>query len=196
MKVLSKIVFIFALLGNLNATEIQGQKVYPNFDKAKESGDLTWIVESTKVGIFSSDVDGYVLNYQYSANYDEKNNILRNMVLRFPIKHMNSDNDTRDEKLHNLCLNEAKFKEIVVKIPGPLFLNQKSAKDYSGSVLIRGKEKPFTISLSPKIEKDLFQISGETTWSLKEMEIPDPSIAVATLSDEIRIKINIKHSLK
>lgn len=175
------------------AGPITGEYKSPSFEQAENEAHLTWIVESTKVGLFASDVYGYVLNYNYQGDYDEQNQILRDLTLTFPIEAMNSDSEGRDEKLHNKCLGKEEFKVITVKIPGPLFLKDKRKNKVKGTVVIRGKEKSFEIDLQSTLEEGTIKLVGESTWSLKELEIPDPSIAVAKLSDEIRLKINLFH---
>lgn len=201
MRILLKRVLTLALLGHLFllnnsfAKQISREVNFSSFEEAAKAAHLTWIVESTKVGLFSSDVSGYVLNYRYQADYDEDNKILRNMVLSFPISAMNSDSESRDEKLHKLCMGAPDFKEIVVTIAGPIFLKDYKRRNYSGIVNIRGKNKDFVISFKPTFEQQHFTLRGESEWSLKKMEIPDPSIAVAKLSDEIRLKISLSHTL-
>ena len=181
---------------SVKAEEISHAVKYSDFEQAKKSGDLTWVVESTKVGLFSSDVYGYVLNYNYSADFDKENMILRNMKLTFPIEAMNSDSESRDGKLHTLCMGMPKYKEINVNIAGPIFLKDHKKRSYQGTVNIRGKTKEFTINFQPELSEKHFVLKGDSQWSLKKMEIPDPSIAVAKLSDEIRLLINLSHNLK
>lgn len=181
---------------SLSAETIERQVTFDGFEKAEKAADLTWIVESTKVGLFSSDVYGYVLSYKYSGDLDKENMILRDMTLTFPITAMNSDSESRDEKLHEKCMGAKEFKEIVVKIKGPIFLKDKRERNYQGTVLIRGKEKPFEIKFTPHLEENNFALKGKSVWSLKAMEIPDPSISVAQLSDEIRLNISLSHPLK
>lgn len=195
MKNLILVIFIF-LSQSVFAEMIQNEINFKNFEDAEKAAHLTWIVESTKVGLFSSDVYGYVLTYKYSAEFDKENKILRDMTLKFPINAMNSDSESRDEKLHNKCLGSSEYKEIVVTIKGPIFLKDKRERDYQGSVLIRGQEKPFKISFTPSLDEKSLTLKAESQWSLKAMEIPDPSIAVAKLSDEIRLKISLSHPLQ
>lgn len=185
-----------ALMTNALAVEIQGERKFNDFKEAQNANEIRWTVESTKVGLFSSDVDGYVLNYSYSADFDEENLILRDLKLTFPIQAMNSDNSSRDDKLHHLCLGLNEFKNIVVYIQGPIFLNDKRQRTYAGTARIRGQDKPFTIAIQNTLEDTTNTLRGESEWSLKSMEIPDPSIAVAKLSDHIQLNINIKHNLK
>lgn len=191
---------IFILLFSLGqfsfAASIEREVNFKNFEDAEKAAHLTWIVESTKVGLFSSDVYGYVLSYKYSADFDKANMILREMTLKFPITAMNSDSESRDEKLHNKCMGAKEYKEVVVKIKGPIFLKDKRERTYEGTALIRGKEKPFNISFAPNIENNQLTLKGKSTWSLKTMEIPDPSISVAKLSDEIRLNISLSHPVQ
>lgn len=179
----------------IKAIEITGEYSFSDFEKAKKAAHLTWIVESTKVGLFSSDVYGYVLSYKYSGEHNEKDQTLKNLVLSFPIEAMNSDSESRDEKLHTLCMGRPTYDEIKVVIPGPIDLQEEGELFYKGKVMIRGKEKPFGLKASAIIENGKLTFKGKSTWSLKKMEIPDPSIAVAKLSDEIRIRFNIPHTL-
>lgn len=182
---------------NIRATEIKGHIQSKNYDQAQtKKSKLVFTVESTKVGIFSSDVDGHVLDFKYVGDLDEKNLILRNMKLSFPAVTMNTDHEDRDQKLHQLCMGAQKYPEVSVSINGPVFLKSSREVPVEGTVMIRGKEKPFKALIKTEVQGNSFLLSIKTTWSLKEMEIPDPSIAVAKLSDDIRINAHIEHSLK
>lgn len=194
---MKNILFIILLLSSslVTAESFEKEIKHKTFEEAQKAQDIVWTVESTKVGLFSSDVDGYVLNYKYSGNLDKENLILRNMTLTFPISQMNSDSASRDNKLHNKCLGKDQYKNIVVKLTGPIFLKEKRQRVYDGTVLIRGKNKPFKIKIKPSISNNHLVLVAQTTWSLKQLEIPDPSIAVAKLSDDIRININISHKI-
>lgn len=168
-----------------------------SWEKAKRSSNrLQFIVESTKVGIFSSDVDGYVKNFSYKADLDEKNGILRNMVIQFQVKDMDTDDEDRDEKLHNKCMGIKNYPTITVNVPGPLFIKGKRMEKLKGTVNIRGKDKEFLLFIRCDLKGNKLNIIANTTWSLKKMEIPDPSIAVASLSDEIRVNIRLSGEVK
>lgn len=186
---------LVASLLSFSLFALEGKIQYDSFEKAKKSGDnqLKFIVTSTKVGLFSSDVDGYVKNYSYRADYDEKNHILRNMVITIQTAAMDTDGEGRDEKLHNLCLSHKDYPTIEVKLLGSLYLESKRPSMMKGEVLIRGKKKPFSMEVENGFDDKGFFVKGKTTWSLKGMEIPDPSIAVAKLSDDIRIHFSFRH---
>lgn len=179
------IVFCFSAF----AGEFSKDFSFKDFNQAKGADSyLKFTVESTKVGLFSSDVDGYVLNYK--ATVSENKNELRKLLVSFPAKSMNTDHESRDEKLHNLCMGANDFPEIKVSINGPLSVNgEKQVVD--ALFTIRGKNKTSPISLILKREGKHIYAEGKTVLSLKEMEIPDPSIAVAKLSDDIRIEFKL-----
>ncbi|GEM_PF-1642352 len=190
------LILVVTILG-LRAEIITGTSQFDNFEKAQESQEhLKFTVESTKVGLFSSDVDGYVLGYKYTADYDEKNEVLRDLKLGFLIEKMDTDHEGRDTKLHSLCMGLPTYKKIKISFVGPVFLKEKKATTLNGTVAIRGKEKPFTMETTLILMDKKLTIKGKSIWSLKEMEIPDPSIAVAKLSDEIRLDVLLTHSFK
>jgi hypothetical protein len=187
-------------LSSVQAKTVQGSFSFSDFSQAQETAHLTWIVESTKVGLFSSDVYGYVLNYEYRGDLDEKTGVLKNLTLSFPILAMNSDSESRDTKLHTLCMGSPTYDKIKVVLPGPISVKEQRKRVYQGQAYIRGKVKPFTIKAMAQISeadgKKVLHFKGKSIWSLQKMEIPDPSIAVAKLSDAIRINFNIPHTFK
>ncbi|PIK14863.1 YceI family protein [Halobacteriovorax sp. JY17] len=193
------ILILYILLStNIFAENFQGEVSSKTFHEAKEKKSrLQFIVVSTKAGMFSSDVDGYVKTFSYQSEFDSKNLILRNMKINFKASSMDTDGGSRDEKLHNLCMDVSKFPKVEISVGGPLFLKDSRKRSYNGTVKIRGKEKKFQIELSTtRASNDTYQIKGSSTWSLKEMGIPDPSIFIAKLSDEIKINILINESIK
>ena len=152
----------------------------PDYEKAStnESNYLKFVVESTKVGLFSS---------RHSVQFDRTNMILRDMTITFKVEDMDTDHESRDEKLHTKCMGMSKYPKLTVTIKGPAFLKDKRERDYPAIVNIRGKDHEVMVKMKVEVnEKDII-VSGSSVWSLKALEIPDPSIAVAKLSDDIRI---------
>lgn len=182
--------FIFIFLSKaIFAAEISQSFTAKDFNEAKSADSyLKFIVESTKVGLFSSDVDGYALAFKASAQENSKG--LSQLKVSFPAKSMNTDDSSRDEKLHNLCMSADQYPEVTVFIPDTIPLNgEKQVVD--ARFTIRGKEKISPLSITLTTEGKNVIAVGKTVISLKEMEIPDPSIAVAKLSDDIRIEFKI-----
>lgn len=190
------LIFLIAISFNSFGKDLKETINYDSFEKAKNGkSQLKFIVESTKAGLFSSDVDGYVKEFDYSAKLDEKNMIMTDMVISFAVEKMDTDNESRDTKLHDLCMSAKEFPRVEVRVPGPLFLKEARPHKYQGVVIIRGNERPFEIELSQNLEGNKMIITGHSVWGLKSMGIPDPSIMVAKLSDEIRIHIKIAETL-
>ena len=161
------------------------------FSSAKNNrNQLQFSVTSTKVGLFSSDVPGYVKNF--NVKYDINNEMMiHNAKISFSIDSMDTDNTSRDEKMKNQCLGMSQFQKIEVRINKPFSLKDIDEFNIPGEVLIRGKWNPITIAIVvKKVEKELMlRIASE--WSLQKLSIPDPSILVAKLSDEIKINASI-----
>lgn len=164
-----------------------------DFGSAKNNSEyIRFEVFSTKVGIFTSRVPGYVLeaNAVAEVGADE----VKNMKLILNSKSLNTDGESRDEKLHGLCLEVEKYPEIEVSIKEGLALN--SEQTMPAIIKVRGKEKPIQVKV--KVEKkdtEMFA-TGEALLSVSQLEIPDPSIAVAKLDDKINIFFKLKLSSK
>jgi len=161
------------------------------FSSAKNNrNQLQFSVTSTKVGLFSSDVPGYVKNF--NVKYDIRNEMMiQNANISFAIDSMDTDNTTRDEKMKNLCLGMSQFQRIEVRINKPFSLKDNDEFNIPGEVLIRGKWNPITIGVVVKKEGKELMLKMTSEWSLQKLSIPDPSILVAKLSDEIKINATI-----
>jgi polyisoprenoid-binding protein YceI len=184
-------IFLFPMM--LMAEPVKGKKSFNSFKDAKKADSrLEFVIESTKVGIFSSDVDGYVKEFSYEADYDKKNGIIRNMKISFHANKMDTDSEGRNEKLHKLCMSYDKFKIVTVQVPGPVFVKSARKAKMQGTVEIRGKKKKFTIELSVTEKSGKLHVEGTSVWGFKAMEIPDPSIAVAKVSEAIKVHIQLK----
>tara|TARA_B100001248_G_scaffold262724_1_gene261628 strand:- start:19187 stop:19780 length:594 start_codon:yes stop_codon:yes gene_type:complete len=190
-----RILFVFILLFYVlaHAGNISGECDYNDYDSAAEAeNQLKFTVVSTKVGLFSSDVDGYVKHFRYKA--EEKDGKLRDMEVTFYAKDMDTDNKSRDEKLHNKCMQYKDYPKLVIHIPGPLVIDAKE-HELEGWVMMFGKKKTFKIKMHANEDSGDLDVVAHSTWTLSGMEIPDPSIAVARLSDEIQLNIKLHYNI-
>lgn len=196
MNFLLTLVSFFLISIRLLAEPLNGIFASQSYVEAKKAeSQLKFTVESTKVGLFSSDVDGFVKTFSYSADIDKENFILRDIKLSFKAIDMDSDSSDRDSKLHHLCMEVTKYPNIKIRFERPIFLRDKKVNEVLGIVSIRGKEKSFKAKVQSITNPKGFKLRILSDWSLKEMEIPDPSILVAKLSDEIKISVVIDHKL-
>lgn len=199
MKVKSIPLFIFLLSFGLYAVEIQRSYKFKDFDSANtQQSYLKFMVKNTKVGLITSEVEGVVTDFSWKGTLDTKNKILREIELSLQVGSMTTNHEERDEKLQSFCLNKDKYPLIKLKLKGPIFLNGARKQVLNGSAFIRGVEKPISLELFSRSKgsqnNQTFEVYGETLWSFKEMEIPDPSILVAKLSDEIKVSFKITDS--
>lgn len=156
-----------------------------SYDDAKKAESfIRFDMASTKVGLFTSHFSGYVK--KFSVEGFEKNNFIENASVQFFVKEMDTDINGRNEKMWDQCLDSNRHPEIKIKIL------EKIAEDDSGKkvpavITIRGEEHPITLTVKvSKSEKNLtFDLSGEL--SLKNLNIPDPSIAIASVRDTVDI---------
>ena len=104
---------------------------------------------------------------------------------------LDTDVDSRNEKMWNYCLDSKNNSRIRITVLDNIALNGET-QTHSATLFIRGKEKP--ISLKIKAEQistgDLIiDLNGDL--SLKALEIPDPSIVVASVKDEIKLESHL-----
>ncbi len=187
------VLFILAFSCSLFASEWTSSFERENFSAAKNHSEyIRFEVFSTKVGIFTSRVPGYVLKGTASAQLNES--LVSEMKLNLKAASLNTDGESRDEKLHSYCLEVEKYPEIIVEIDESIELGQKAVK--TAQIKIRGEKKPINVEL--KVEKiaDELVASGEAVLSVSKLEIPDPSIAVAKLEDKINIFFKLKLNSK
>ncbi len=187
---LIKFIFLCFFFFSLHA--IEKEKNFISFNEAKESQDfIKFQIKSTKVGLFTSEVDGYVKNFSYSFNKEKAGKIKEKAKVVLVSDSFDTDSSSRDEKMKDLCLETTKFKKITITILDSL--KENSPKGIvSAQIEIRGKVHPIKVFMHFVKKGDAEFIEGEANLSFSNLEIPDPSIAVASVSDEIKISFFLK----
>jgi len=189
---MKKLFVFFAIFTSLSvySKNLDVDFQYKSYEEAKKSNNrLEFKVISTKAGMFSSDVFGYVKSFRYSAEISAESLLVKNAKLIFPIQSMDTDNSMRDEKMKNLCLGMKQYGQVELIFNQPFTLNLNKSIDVQALAKIRGKLKPVTVSLKTEKSDGTIKIKASSAWSLKKLEIPDPSIFIAKLSDEISINV-------
>lgn len=179
------LIFIFIFSFQISAKEVRGHFTTKDFDSGiKNTNKLTFEGESTKMGLITTKWNGVVKDF--SVKFEEDGKTVKEIEIVFPITSMDTDNDSRNEKMQNICLGAPEYKDIRVKIPGPIILDGKE-NIYPGSILIRGKDKPVDVKLTANQVGEKIIATGSAQLSFKNLEIPDPSIFVAKVSDVITV---------
>lgn len=170
---------------SINAKEVRGHFMSKDYDSGIQNANkLVFEGESTKMGLITTKWDGIVKDF--SVVLEEEGNAVKAINLSFPISSMDTDNKSRNEKMQKMCLEEDKYKDINVRIPGPVTVDGVS-REYQGTILVRGKEKPVKVNLSANKIGEKIIASGNAKMSFKDLEIPDPSIMIAKVADTITI---------
>lgn len=182
-----KIVLFLAVLFTTLLEAKEAHFDFDNFDKASKSSNyIRFDMESTKAGIVTTSFNGFVKKYK--INYDIKEKTLSNISVSFKGNHLDTDNESRNKKMYNKCLDTTNYPEIIVKLSESVKLEEN--KKYKGIIIIRGKSKPIEIDLQTKLVGNQFKVSGSSVVKISELEIPDPSIWIASVRDEIELKFN------
>lgn len=162
-----------------------------NFEKAELADSfLNFRIKSTKVGLFSSTVAGFVKSFKAQADFTPNKKSLKGITLTFNPKDMDTGNQDRDEKLHNFCFEAEKYPIVSIHIPSKINLGE-TLRKVPALMTVRGKTK--NIFLDLRIVKSNGKVTafGSSRLSLSALEIPDPSITVASVDDKIHVDFNI-----
>lgn len=183
-KKLIPFVFLLAIMPGVSWGEIVNYS-YRSFEEAKSSPTyFKFAGKSTKLGLITTNFEGYARESRLDFDSDSK--LIKNITLTIKSSSLDTDNNSRDEKLREKCLQPEKYENIIVQIP--VLSLVENEQTVPGTMKVREKEVPLQITIK-KSKDDEF--SGETRFKISEAGIPDPSIAIAKVQDEIKIKFNV-----
>ena len=157
---------------------------FQDFKEAQKSQEfLKFVGESTKLKIFTTEFYGYAKSFV--IQYDVKEEILKNIVVKIAAGSLDTDNSMRDDKLHNQCLKVSKFPEITLTIAKEVSLKNEGEGEVLAVMHIM--DKSLTKSVKYKIQKvDLnTRVDFTSSFLISESGIEDPSIAIAKVRDEV-----------
>lgn len=171
----------FFLLGFNTAFGDEMNFSFRNYDEAKKASSyIKFRSESTKLGLITTSFDGFVRDVKMT--YTTEANSLKNIEAVLSATSLDTDLTARNEKLYKEVLETEKFPSIAVSISGPVQLME---GEQSATMIFAVKDKKISKTVKFKVtKKDLrYLITGHTTLGLKEMGLPDPSIAIAKVRD-------------
>ncbi len=190
MKILFILIFILACSGSfslLKAESIEKAFKFKSYEKAKQASSfLKFDMKSTKIGIITTSFDGYVKNFKISGRFEK--GLVHHGQIEFDVKQMDTDSDGRNEKMYNKCLDftNKKHSKIVVRLVDAFDISKVSQK-LRGILRIRGKNKKIMVDFQLKKDKENYILTGNSDLSIKALDIPDPSIIVASVNDKIKV---------
>lgn len=181
------ILFLFFSILPLHATEINIHNA--SYDGAKNNQSfLKFQSTSTKLGFITTSFDGYAKDFKIS--YDEKDKNISNLQVTVAVSSLDTDNKSRDGKMHDEIMAASKFPTLKAEFSGPLHLEQ---GDQNIPMFFTIKDKVIThpVSINLIQKENRWVVSGKTQIGLQEMGLPDPSIAIAKVRDSFDIEFSI-----
>lgn len=118
--------------------------------------------------------------------------------INLPVAEFNTDGESRDERMREVMHAES-YPEVsysISKLNGlcdPKGLKEGLSCDFitEGSLMISGVTKPVSFPSKVTREQNAYTISGSTTIQWADFNIEDPSILVAKLDPDAKIKFSI-----
>ncbi|MCP4915020.1 MAG: YceI family protein [Oligoflexia bacterium] len=163
---------------------------YDNCEKSKDF--VKFESESTKLGIITTSFDGYAKDFSVKA--DHYSSFLKNIKVIVKANSFDTDNSSRDEKMFDETLETKKFEDVIITIDSPVRVFDSEA-DYQrvpSKIMIRGKTFPVILKAKVIKKENNIYVSGNCAISLKKLEIPDPSIAIANVRDQFDLSFAVR----
>lgn len=170
------------VLGGVNSFAEDLHLNYKTYGEAKKSASyIKFQSESTKLGLLTTSFDGFVKNIK--LHYVIDGNVIKNLDAVLAGDSLDTDVNARNDKLYKEILDVEKFPSILVSVAGPVQLKE---GDQSVEMIFQIKDKKITKRVAFSLTKNdkHFLVKGHTALGLKEMGLPDPSIAIAKVRDE------------
>jgi len=155
---------------------------FKNYDEAKKSAAyIKFKSESTKLGLLTTSFDGFIKNIK--MHYILEGQVVKNVEAVLAGNSLDTDVNARDQKLYNEILEVSKYPNINVFIVGPVQLKE---GEQLAEMIFQIKDKKISKNVIFSLTKNdkHFLVKGHTVLGLKEMGLPDPSIAIAKVRDD------------
>ncbi len=185
--------FYFLIMLLFSSTILAREKLdlnYSSYDDALVGpSNITFYMKSTKAGMITTSFEGVAKSFSihYNSNHKRKKLTLRDIHLVIPSRSLDTDNNSRNKKMYEKCLQVDKYNDIQIDIKGPV----KFEKENKAMITILGKKHEIMVHISKKEGEGKLMLIGQSFLSLKKLEIPDPSIWIATVDDNVIVKFHI-----
>ncbi|MFZ4712262.1 MAG: YceI family protein [Bacteriovoracaceae bacterium] len=182
-----KKLLIMSLLSASALAAPLSQKIYhyEKYNEAKKApSQIKFMNASKEFGLFTHNYDGMALDFKIQYLVKEKS--FTEVKVEIPVTSIDTDNNDRNKKMHTLCFEAADYPYLTITFLEPVKMDG-SEQSIPAKINIRGHDKPITIH----IKASETQVSGTSKMSFKELDIPDPSIAIASIKDEINLEFKV-----
>lgn len=157
-----------------------------SYKEAKQSESfIRFDMTSTKLGIITTSFDGYVKQFTLDGDL-QQDSLAEGARVEFSVADLDTNTESRNEKMWNHCLDTKNHPKIHLVLNKGLPLGRETSV-IPAMIFIRGYEKPLVLTgKGQKTTKGVeFDFSGDL--SIKDLGIPDPSIVIASVRDNIKV---------
>lgn len=188
MKTLLALALLFTLATPAFAFETQ--LAAPDYDTAEKAASyLRFTLNTKKMGIFKSKVTGYAKKFQARGKIEGLK--LRDAAVTFPVRELDTDLYARNDQMWNYCLGYKENPEVKITLPALAF-GEGKAQTVSAVINTRGKDHPLPLEIKLEKKNGRWVASGSGHASFAQLEIPDPSIGVASVDGDIMIEFSLE----
>lgn len=177
------VMLAFMQLGSVNAKELSINS--SSFSAAKNSNlYLRFEGESTKLGLVTTKFEGYAK--EFKIKYDLIDDNLKTFDVEVLTSKMDTDLIARNEKMIESILGNLHFPKIHAKLTSSVLLKEGTQ---TINMLIKIKDKSLikAVVINVALKEKKYLISGQSILGLKEFNLPDPSIIIAKVKDDIKL---------
>lgn len=189
-------VFLFLISSEIFCKPISLQFAVNDFDQAAKSDIfIRFDMKSTKLGLMTSEFHGYVKKFSINGEFDEAAKTIVSPSVTFNVEDMDTDVSMRNSKMFDYCLdykNSPTISLIITDSVVSSMVDSGKEEMLNGKISIRGSQ--YTVKVNVKItsmDSDKFKIEGNSKLSLSQLKIPDPSIVVATVNDNVDVSFKL-----
>lgn len=162
---------------------------FKDYKEAKKAENfIRFEGESTKLGFITTSFDGYIKDFR--VNYELVNNQLRGLTVNIATDSLDTDIDSRNEKMVKKILEGERYPLIKAEHSDQVNLIE-GEQTIEMIFIIKGKKISRPVNFLVEKKADGYLIKGNTSIGFKEAELPDPSIAIATVNDTLKLNFSI-----
>jgi polyisoprenoid-binding protein YceI len=186
MKKLITIISSIFLSFNLLAAPLTQKTFHQNnFNDAKKADSFLKFKNASKeFGLITHEYEGYALDFK--IQYQIKKDQFTDIKVEIPVNSIDTDNNDRNKKMKDFCFESSNYPYLAITTNSPLKMTDEE-QVIDGKINVRGLDKPIQITLKANAK----EFSGKAKLSFKDLEIPDPSIAIASIKDEIFVNFKV-----
>jgi methyltransferase len=182
------IFFSLGQLSELKAEELKWD--HAEYKQAKGSDQFVKFEStSTKLGFITTSFDGYAK--KVSVHYERKNELVTNLKVEIPVDQLDTDLSARNEKMLKEILAHNTHPTITVQSMSPITLKE-GQQEVELVYVIKGQSTTKKTTITMTKQDQIYLIKGHTSVGLKELNLPDPSIAIAKVRDLFDLSFAIK----